>query len=438
MATRAAGSPASDAPRWHASTTIAFRFVLVYFVLFALATQLAGGVFILPNASLPAFGTISPMRDITEWTAAHVFGVTGPLVFAGNSGDTVFHWAQTAWLLALAIVVAAGWSVLDRRREYRSLHGWFRLFLRFVLAAQMFYYGMAKIIPTQFPPPPLVTLVEPVGNQSLSNLLWTFIGSSTAYQMFTGSAEVIAGVLLLTPATTPLGALIALADMIQVWILNMTYDVGLKQISFHLILIAVIILAPDLQRLANVLVLDRPAPSSSLPPLFASPRAGRIALVAQLVFGVYLIGIFTSVSLHYYSAPGGPGAPRSVLYGIWEVDELSVDGDIHPAAVNDYDRQWRRVIFDTPDMLIVQRLDDSLAHYGVTIDAAGRTLALRKGTSQRWRSSFTFTRDSDHLVLDGEMDGHRIRARLQRVGFDTFRLLNSAFRWVRPPDPFAG
>ena len=153
---------------------------------------------------------------------------------------------------------------------------------------------------------------------------------------------------------------------------------------------------------------------------------------------MYLIAIFTSVSLHYYSAAGGPGAPKSPLYGIWKVDELSVDGDIHPAAVNDYDRQWRRVIFDTPDMLIVQRLDDSLAHYGVTIDAAGRTLALRKGTSQRWRSSFTFTRDSDHLVLDGEMDGHRIRARLQRVGFDTFRLLNSAFRWVRPPDPFAG
>src|SRR4030095_10009978 len=100
-------------------------------------------------------------------------------------------------------------------------------------------------------------------------------------------------------AATPLGALIALADMIQVWILNMTYDVGLKQISFHLILIALLILAPDFRRLVNVLVLDRARPPPSLPPLFTSARRQRIALAAQVVFGVYLIGIFTSVSLHY-------------------------------------------------------------------------------------------------------------------------------------------
>ncbi len=47
-------------------------------------------------------------------------------------------------------------------------------------------------------------------------------------------------------------------------------------------------------------------------------------------------------------------------------------------------------------------------------------------------------RAGDQLTLEGEMDGHRIRARLQRVDFDTFRLLNSGFRWIRPPDPSAG
>jgi len=51
---------------------------------------------------------------------------------------------------------------LERERlSYEALDEWFRLFLRFALAAQMFYFGMAKVIPTQFPPPSLVTLVEP-------------------------------------------------------------------------------------------------------------------------------------------------------------------------------------------------------------------------------------------------------------------------------------
>jgi hypothetical protein len=40
----------------------------------------------------------------------------------------------------------------------------------------------------------------------------------------------------------------------------------------------------------------------------------------------------------------------------------------------------------------------------------------------------------EHLVVEGEMDGQKIRADLRLVEFDTFRVLNSGFRWVRPQD----
>src|SRR5207342_1406622 len=138
------------------------------------------------------------------------------------------HWVQTFWLLIFSVLAAAIWSQLARgHQHHEALHKWFRLFIRFSLAAQMFYYGLAKVIPTQFPAPSLVTLVEPVGNLSRTDLLWTAIGSSVGYQMFTGWAEVIAGGLLIVPQTAILGATIALADMVQVFVLNMTYDIGL-------------------------------------------------------------------------------------------------------------------------------------------------------------------------------------------------------------------
>src|SRR5262249_35631810 len=156
--------------------------------------------------------TVWPLRDLTLWVAQHVFGLTPPLIYSGNSGDTAFHWVQTALLLAIAVTATAIWTALETTRtdtrkadrtetrkgdrtdqrqydrtdqrqhdrtDYPALRKWFRVFLRFSLAAQMFYYGMAKIIPTQFPPPGLVTLIEPVGSASLSDLLWTFIGAST-------------------------------------------------------------------------------------------------------------------------------------------------------------------------------------------------------------------------------------------------------------------
>ena len=67
--------------------------------------------------------------------------------------------------------------------------------------------------------------------------------------------------------------------------------------------------------------------------LFATPHANRRALVAQVVFGLYLIGMFTWVATRSYYAAGGPGEPRSPLYGIWNVEELSVDGEKRPAVV---------------------------------------------------------------------------------------------------------
>jgi uncharacterized membrane protein YphA (DoxX/SURF4 family) len=421
-------------------SVVRFKFCVVYFTLYAAATQVLGGVVLLPGLQLPALGNVWPMRDITLWIAEHVVGLTPPLRYTGNSGDTAFHWIQTAWMLAGAIAATAIWSAFDRTGgQHARLRTWFRVCIRFALAAQMFYYGMAKVIPTQFPPPNLVTLIEPVGSASLSDLLWTFIGASTPYQLITGCAEMLAGILLLTPQTTMLGALIGIVDMLQVFLLNMTYDFGLKQISFHLLLMFAFLLAPDARRLLNVLLLNRRAEPSSERPLFATRRANRIALVAQIAFGVYLIVMFTSLSTRYFYAAGGPGAPRSPLYGIWNIEQMSVDDEIRPPVVNDYDRRWRRVIFDTPDVVVFQRTDDSLAHYGAELTTEGHTLALSKRNSRTWSARFTVDRPaSDRMVLAGEMDRYRIRLQLRLVDLDTFRLLRSTFRWIRPPDPFAG
>jgi hypothetical protein len=433
-------SSASSAAKRSVWRQLAFRFGVVYLALYSAATQILGGMLVLPGAALPALGTVWPMRDITLALAERMFGLSPPLLYTGNSGDTAFHWVQLAWLLVVALAAAAVWMTLDRgRRDYAALRVWFRVFLRFALAAQMFYYGMAKIVPTQFPPPALVTLIEPVGHASLSDLLWTFIGASLPYQVFTGVAELLAGLLLLTPQTTALGALIGIADMLQVFVLNMTYDFGLKQISFHLLVMFAWLLAPEFHRLANVLVLNRAASPSSEQPLFATARANRIALVAQVVFGAYLVVMFTSLSMRYYYAAGGPGGEKSPLYGIWNVEQLSVNDEVRPAVMNDYDRRWRRVIFDAPNVVVFQRTDDSLAHYGVSIGSDGRSLALTKRNSRTWSARFTVDRPArEKLVLVGDMDNDRIRLQLQLVELDTFRLLRSTFRWIRPPDPFAG
>jgi hypothetical protein len=426
--------PAPDAPRWKPATRLAFRFGLVYLGLFCLATQISGSM--IPNLSFSyrGLGRLWPMRDVTHWTAGTVFGVSGLDDVSG--GEPLFFWVQTFWLLTASVLAVAIWSAVDRRRQnYVRLHTWFRLFVRLALAASLFEYGMTKVIPTQFPAPSLITLVTPVGDLTLSALLWTSMGASPAYEIFTGCIEMLAGVLLLTPRTTMLGATIGLGALIQIFALNMTYDIGVKLVSFHLIVLAVFLLAPDLPRFADFFLRNRPAGTATPPRLARTRRGNRIALAAQIAFGVYLIGMYSYINWSFWQVAGG-GKPKSALYGIWNVEQLSIDGEVRSPDLNDYDRRWRRVIFEAPDTVVFQRTDDSFARYGASIDSDRKVIALTKGGSRKWAANFTFERPArDRLTVHGEMDGYGIEARLRQVDFETFRLLNSSFRWVRPHDP---
>jgi len=379
--------------------------------------------------SFRGLGPLWPMREIT-FGIARVAGISAPAdaIDPKNYGETYVYALQALWLLVVAVVGTVVWSALrSRQKNHVTLHKWFRVFVRLGLAAQMLEYGMTKVIPTQFSAPSLHTLVTPVGNLSMNELLWAAIGAAPAYEIFTGCAELLAGILLLIPRTTMIGALICLADLSQVFALNMAYDIGLKLTTVHLILITLFLLAPDVRRLLGFFVFNRPVAAS---PEGAVNRTG---LVAQILVGVYLLGSLTYINLGYWYAKGG-GSPKSALYGIWDVEALTVDGQTQPSELNDYDRRWRRAIFETPGRMVFQRTDDSFARYGASIDEYGQTIALTKGDSKVWKAPFHFERDaSGTLKLTGEMDGHRIEARLRQVEFDTLPILNSAFRWLRRP-----
>src|SRR5580700_9449786 len=398
----------SHLPRWSLTCRIAFRFCFVYFGLFCLSNQIFGGLFPIPGVEVPDPSTFWPVRQITFWIAAHIFHARLPLVYTDSgSGDKPFDWVLTFWLLVVAALATGIWSVLDRKREnYLSLHKWFRLFIRFVLASELLSYGIDKILPMQMPFPYLTRLLEPFRDFSPMAVLWSSVGASPAYEIFAGCVEMLGGILLIFPRTTMLGALVSLAAMTQVFMLNMTYDVPVKLFSFHLILMSLFLLAPDFSRLAAFLFRRAVEPSSE-PRLFVTRRANRIAFAVQAVFGVPLPAMNLSAPRTSWHKYGG-ARPKSALYGIGEVEQLSVDAQVRPPLFTDRDR-WRRAIFDFPTRVTFQRPDDTFSGYGASIDANKKTLALTKDTDKKWRASFTYDRPAqDQLILDGEMDSHKI------------------------------
>jgi hypothetical protein len=289
-----------------------------------------------------------PPRQIVSWIGAHVFGFKLPLAYTPDAGgDAPFDWVMVFCIAVIAALVASVWSALGRQRaDYRRLHQWLRLFVRAVLMAMMFAYGFAKVIPNQMRFPFLTTLAEPFGGLIPQQILWSSIGAAPIYEIFAGCAEVFAGLLLFTPRTTLLGALLCLADMIQVFMLNVAYDVNVKQFSFHLILMALFLIAPDLPRLASLFLLNRTAAASTQPQLFVTRRANRLALSAQILFGLWFAGLNIHEAWGIWRTQGG-GRPEPPLYGIWDVQEFSMDGRIRAPLLGGTER-WRRAIFEVP------------------------------------------------------------------------------------------
>ena len=418
--------PQPNIRRWSPALRISFRFWLVYLGLYCLATQIIANLF-------TAFGrsdlaTLWPLRPVISWTAAHIFHVNAPLsvFFEGNSGtsDDMFGWVMTFCLLVIATAATVVWSLLDRSREnYAELHKWFRIFVRFALAGTMIGYGFVKVIPTQMSYPSLTRLLQPLGTLSPMGVLWTSMGSAPAYEIFAGCAQVAAALLLIVPRTATFGALISLADMILVFVLNMTYDVPVKLFAFHLILLACFLLAPDVPRLVRVAF-------STQAQLFRSVRANRIAFAAQIIFGLWLVGLYCHHSLGVWSTRG-EGRPLPALYGIWEVKQMSIDEQPRPPLLTDSTR-WRRAIFDFPDRMAFQRIDESFAPYGASVNLPERTLALTKKDDKNWRANFTFQRPAeDQLILDGRMDNHQVHMELQLTDRNSFVLVSRGFHWIQ-------
>ncbi|MET9024166.1 DoxX family protein [Nocardia sp. NPDC004168] len=424
---------------WSGATRVTFRFGFLYFGLFCLAYPSIVPEFLgLTREWLPDwvnYGAARALRPVVEGVGTRVFGASVAANTASISGDQAYFWVLVFVVLVAAVFGTLLWSVLDRQRpHYRAVQPWFLLFVRLCLAGQLVSYGMAKAVPTQMPPTPLSRLLEPYGNFSPMAVLWNHIGVSPQYEILLGSAELLAGVLLFVPRTALVGAMLALVCTTQVFVLDMTYDVPAKILSFHLMLLCLVLLVPEAGRLANALVLDRPTGPSTTPPLLHSPRARRIAAAAQIALGVWLVFSNAYTGWERWNEEGA-GRPEPPLYGIWAVTDFSVDGKPLPPLSTDQLR-WQKIVFDR-DGATVQRMDGQLVPVLAMVDPGARTLVMAApptavGGGPQPLGSFGFDRPApERLTLTGTLAGQPVSVALTSVALEDFPLRSRGFHWVQ-------
>lgn len=407
---------------WHPVTRVLFRFFAAYFTLYIVFTQMFFGLLIIPTPewlSTRLFKgyqrfLIDPVQHAVIWTGNRVFHTSIQIVPTG-SGDTMYQWAQVFCFLMVAIVVAVVWSLVDRRRQrYDRAYRWFLILLRFSLGTTMINYGFSKAFPQQMPAPQLTRLLEPYGNFSPMGVLWYSIGASFAYERVVGIVEVIGGGLLFFPRLQLAGALVTLSATFEVFMLNMTYDVPVKQFSFHLLAMSMFLIAPHASKICAAVF---------------SVRGRRVwASSLQVMLGIWLLFSGYQGSKANF-ATRGPSAPKPPLYGIWNVDRMTIDGVERAPLVTDYDR-WRRVVIQNSADVRFWRMDDTFMQVSSKIDPAAHTIALTRGTTSAGQLSYDQS-SPDRIVFDGTIDAHKVHMETRLFDHTKMLLLTRGFNWVQ-------
>jgi hypothetical protein len=395
---------------WRRGHRFAFRFVLAYALLYCLPFPLD----VPPKTSWLDDAVTWVWHKLGVFVGDLVFG-THITVFSNGSGDTTYDYVMLFTMSALALTAAVAWTLADRRRlDYRKLDAALRVYVRYILGITMMSYGFAKVFKTQFPFPSADRLNETYGESSPMGLLWTMMGYSPGYNLFTGGIEVLGGMLLLWRRTALMGSIVSAGALTNIVALNVFYDVPVKLYSTHLLLMSVYVMAPDLGRLAGVLILNRAV----------SPRPAPVPLSRQWAWArrgvkVAIIGytLYSQIDQQLSYRRTMEDSP-SPLAGLYVVDRFASDAP-----------RWQSLGVNAWGGAVIRMKDAPRKDFYAQTLPAG-SIVLLFADEGGPPSIFLYASRGDHLHLTGVLEKHFVDATLTRRDQSELLLVSRGFHWI--------
>jgi hypothetical protein len=355
--------------------------------------------------------------------------------------------SQNCYVAVIALLGALVWVGLDRKREHEGrVYGLFRVLVRYVLAVGILAFGHSKIPPMHgFGQPGPIDWVTPFGEKSRGVFIFFWLNCSPLYQTFTGVAEMGSVFLLFFRRTTTLGALIAIASMTHVALINYEFGSQSPVAAANFIFMAALLLAPELKRLAGAFLFNR----ETIPPpihFTTFPARWRPLLIGLKVF---LIAFWLRPGIVEDWGHWKDYHSESPLRGVYRVESFTRDGRLEPLAFESPTR-WRTVAIDNvANRMMVRSVNDSSAIYDFSPSPWPRDFEKQASETASPQGTLTLKREMHQgekatemdatlqyarlapgqLLLEGELDGATLSAHLQRIPSVSFPLFNRHW-WV--------
>lgn len=372
----------------------------------------------------------SVYHELIPWIGKHILHLEKDITqFTGGSGDTTYDYVLLLFFVFLSFLGTLIWFFIQKEgANKKKLNYVLEVVLRYFLGATIMYYGIVKVIPLQFPEPRFDRLLQTYGSSSPMGILWTFMGASKGYVIFSGIAETIGGLLLFHRKTKLLGTLILIPVLVNVVALNFFYDVPVKLFSSELLLFAILLLIPDLKRISKVVLWNQPTEAKEFPDFFG--RENKKPKRSILKWSVVLFII--SVNVHNLIIGNnryGFGAEKPHLYGLYEVSEFLVNDKPHPPLHNDT-IGWRYITFQWEGSTQVHRNDMKRIGFESKIDTTEKEIFMKSFKDSTNTFTLNYSKLDSTMTFFGIIKEDTIKIISKPKYKSDFLLMNRGFRWV--------
>jgi hypothetical protein len=339
------------------------------------------------------------------------------------SSDSMSLYVLVGILFTLAaLITTIGWRIPIWRTHYSTITYYIRLFLTYYLALIILKYGFDKLFKSQFYLPEPNTLYTPLGMLDKDILFWSTMGTSYSYNIFMGIMEIIPALFLLFNKTRLLGFCLLLGVLTNIWAINLSFDISVKLYTSFLLLINLVLLAPNMPQLARIFFTNKPY---NIPPKAPAikplPKNAKRLLQTTLGLIIFAETLLPTIVTQQFN---DDKTPRNYLHGAYQVDTIQTQKGETNGAIH----QIKRVFIHRQQYLIFQFTDDTMEDYKLHIIPEKQLFELTDYEGNVQQLTYTFDHNKQHLTI--HFASHQTTIHTHALPWKQLPALKPLFHWT--------
>jgi hypothetical protein len=289
---------------------------------------------------------------------------------------------------------------------------------------QLLKYGAGKILKDQFYLPEPNILYTPLGKISRDLLFWSSMGTSYLYNLITGLVEVLAALLLLFRKTRLLGLLVSIMALIQVVVINFSFDISVKIFSLFLLFLSLYLLRPYFKRMFQFFFLQTTVQADSTPELVLISHPFTNVFIKSLIIGLIFIDVlYPFVKTRNFN---DDLAARPYLHGAYEVKYLLQGNDTLDIA----DTPVRRFFIHRNGYIVFQSPDDEMKDYKLSYNQQQQLFILQDYQMKQTTLKFRYAAADSLLSLQYFKNGKEYLLIGKGLDWRMLPALKKDFHWT--------